>query len=101
MIILCISDQTCNTMVKYFITSGNSKTGNATIRALKALGENDIVAGARYFNFFLYFIFVFSNSKHISVLSRDPIKSAKKLKEDGASEVVEFDFTKPCIMHFL
>jgi len=59
-------------MVKYLITSGNSQTGRTTIVALKALGEHDIVAGAR-----------------------QPAKSEQDLKSAGASEVVEFDFTKP------
>lgn len=35
-------------MVKYLITSGNSQSGKATIQHLRALGETDIVAGARF-----------------------------------------------------
>jgi len=58
--------------VKYFITSGNSQTGLATIKALKAAGEHDIVAGAR-----------------------DPKKSEADLKAAGASQVVEVDLSKP------
>jgi NAD(P)H dehydrogenase (quinone) len=59
-------------MTKYLITSGNSKVGKATIHALKALGEANIVVGAR-----------------------DPVKSEVELKKVGASSVVELDFNKP------
>jgi len=55
-------------MVKYFITSGNSKVGAATIKHLKAAGETDIVAG-----------------------TRDVKKSEEHLKKAGASSVVEID----------
>jgi len=58
-------------MVRYLITSG-AKTGLATVKALKAQGENDIVVGAR-----------------------DPAKSSEALKAAGASKVVELDLTKP------
>lgn len=107
--------------MKYLITSGNSQTGKATIRSLKALGENDIRAGARYdfplpsfsfpyfflsfpysflclfpllslfpFPLLICFVFLF-----LFFLCRDPVKSEVELKKAGASEVVEFDFTKP------
>jgi len=59
-------------MVRILITSGNSNTGFNTLKALKALGETDIVVGAR-----------------------DVSKSEKKLKEAGASQVVELDLAKP------
>jgi len=59
-------------MVKYFITSGNSRVGKATLRELRKLGETDLVAGAR-----------------------NPAESEKELKNAGASSVVHFDFTKP------
>jgi len=59
-------------MVSYLITSGNSRTGKATIKHLKKLGETNIIAGAR-----------------------DPAASEKELKEAGAASVVHFDFTKP------
>jgi len=58
--------------VKYLITSGNAKTGRATLEGLKALGEKDIVVGAR-----------------------DPAKSEAELKAAGASHVVELDLDKP------
>jgi len=54
--------------VKYFITSGNSQVGAATIKYLKAAGETDIVAGTR-------------NVK----------KSEEELKKAGATSVVEID----------
>jgi len=59
-------------MVKYFITSGNSKVGAATIKHLRAAGETDIVAGAR-----------------------DAKKAEEHLKKVGASSVVEIDLGNP------
>lgn len=47
-LLYCSTEEKKKTMVKYLITSGNSQSGKATIVALKKLGENDIVAGARY-----------------------------------------------------
>jgi len=61
-----------NNMVRYLVTFGNGHTGKATITALRALGETDIVAGAR-----------------------DPVASEASLKAAGASQVVEFNFSKP------
>jgi len=58
-------------MTRYLITSGNSQVGKLTISALRSLGENDIVAGAR-----------------------DVAASEASLKSAGASQVVLFDFAK-------
>ena len=57
-------------MPRYLITTGSSKTGSATIKALKNLGvsPSDIVAG-----------------------SRDPSRSEAQLKALGAGHVVQFD----------
>jgi uncharacterized protein YbjT (DUF2867 family) len=55
-------------MVRYLITSGNSAVGKSVIKALVALGEKDIVAGAR-----------------------DVEKSRAELNAAGASEVVHLD----------
>jgi uncharacterized protein YbjT (DUF2867 family) len=58
-------------MPRYFITSGTSKTGLATITALRELGVEpaDIVAG-----------------------SRDPARSESQLKQAGVGEVRFFDY---------
>jgi len=58
-------------MVRYLVTSGNSNVGFEVIRSLAALGEKDIVAGAR-----------------------DVEKSKKELIEAGAREVVHLDLYK-------
>lgn len=55
-------------MVRFLVTTGTSKTGSATISALRSLGENDIVAG-----------------------TRNVEKNQEYLKSIGASSVVHFD----------
>lgn len=45
-----------------------------------------------YINFDYKFIY---NYLYVIYLFRDPIKSEAELRRAGASEIVEFDFTKP------